>query len=283
MKAIPPLAVLVFVGLLAAGCGAGGKPPPRSGATQLRPAGRLVGASGLVVAAHGTARFCGGMAIALDLGGASAPPCTGGLLLRGVDLSRLSQPVHRSGATWGSAYLAGTFRDGTLTVVRQGPPRAAPNSAPAWRKPPCRPPAGGWPPLGPDSSNPGVPHLPDVLDVTIFRPGTGVAVVTVASSDPGLTRRSAGGSASGLCVVRSRYSAKELASTRSRLTKILTSGPPSARNDYITGVGSTSSPTGQPAVAVEALVDTPALDTLIHSAPHGIVALDLWLRPVHSG
>lgn len=281
MKAIPTLAVLASAGLVATGCGAASKTPPPGGATRPRSTGQVVGASGLVVAEEGTARFCGGMAIAADWSGA-APSCPGGLRLRGVDLSRLSQPAHRDGATWGSAYLAGTFRDGTLTVIRQGPPQAAPNSAPAWRKPPCPAPAGGWPVLGPESNNPTVPHLAGVLTVTIFRPRTGIAVVTIASSNPALTRRSAGRSASNLCIDRSRYSAKELASTRTRLIKIL-SGLPSARNDYITGVGSTSSPSGQPAVAVEALVDTPALNTLVHSAPHGIIALDLWLRPVHTG
>jgi hypothetical protein len=282
MKAIRTLAVLVSAGFVAAGCGAVSKTPPPGGATQRRSAGQLVGASGLVVAEAGTARFCGG-AMALDLDGAAVPPCSGGLALRGVDLSRLSDRVHRDGATWGFSYLAGTFRDGTLTVVRQGPPRAAPDSVPAWRKPPCPVPAGGWPATGPDSSNPGVPHLADVLNVTIFRPGTGIAVVTIASSYPRMTQRSAGRAASKLCIVRSRYTAEELGSTKARLTKILTSGPVSARNDYITGVGSTSSPSGQPAVAVQALVDTPALNALIHSTPHGIIALDLWLRPVRTG
>ncbi len=265
---VPRVLVLAAAGLVVAGCGAATKTSTPGGAKQPRSAGQLVGASGMVVAEHGTVRFCGGVAIPAGWSGSAGPYCPSGLLLRGVGLSRLSQRVHRAGATWGSAYLAGTFRDGTLTVVRQGPPRAAPNSAAAWRKPPCPAPAAGWPSSGPDS-NPTVPHLANVLAVTIFRPRTGVAVVTVASSDPQQTRRSAGRSASDLCIVRSHYSAKELASTRTRLTKILTSGPPSARNDYITGVGSTSSPSGQPAVAVQALVDTPALDTLVHSAPHG--------------
>lgn len=280
MKAILAVVMLAAAGFAVTGCGAASKATPP--AMQHRSARHLVGASGLVVATQGTVRFCGGM-VALGAWNGSAPPCSGGLLLSDVDLSRLSQRVQRDGSTWGYAFLAGTFRDGTLTVVRQGPPRPAPNSAPAWRTPPCPAPAGGWPATGPDSSNPGVPHLPDMLNVTIFRPGTGLAVVTIASSNPAHTRRSAGSSAVDLCIVRSRYTAKELAHTRTRLLKILSSGPPSARNDYLTGVGSTSSPSGQPAVAVDALVDTPALDTLVRSAPRGIVALDLWLRPVRAG
>lgn len=283
MNTVRNAVVLAAAGFVVAGCAAATKTSMPGGATRPQSAGRLVGASGIVVAQHGTARFCGGTAVALDSSGSAVPPCSGGLLVRGVDLSRLTQSVTRDGATWGFAYLAGTFRNGTLTVVRQGPPRGAPDSAPAWRKPPCPTPAGGWPAVGPDSPNPGVPHLADVLNVTIFRPGTGLAVVTVASSDPRLTRRSVRGSASDLCIVRSRYSAKELATARAHLTKLLTRGPVSARNDYITGVGSTSSAGGQPAVALQALVDTPALDAVVRSAPHGIIALDLWLRPVRKG
>jgi hypothetical protein len=281
MKAMLVVAVLAALGFAVTGCGAVSKTSPPTGAMQHGSHRHLVGASGLVVAKDGTARFCGG-AVAVDLGGSSVPPCSGGLLLSGVDLSRLSQRVQRDGSTWGYAYLAGTFSRGTLTVVRQGSTRPAPNPGPAWRRPPCPAPAGGWPAIGPDSSNPGVPHLADVLDVTIFRPRTGVAVITIASSNPARTRRSAGGSAADLCIVRSRYSARELARTRNRLLEILSSGTPSAR-DYLTGVGSTSSATGQPAVAVQALVDTPALDTFVRSAPHGIIALDLWLRPVRTG
>src|SRR5437870_11364499 len=80
----------------------------------------VVGGSGLVVASSARdVRFCGGpTTLALRPG---PPRCGNGVRVEGVDLSRLANRVSRHGATWGLAYLAGSFENGALTVVRQGP------------------------------------------------------------------------------------------------------------------------------------------------------------------
>src|SRR5439155_1726791 len=108
---------------------------------------------------------------------------------------------------------AGTFSDGTLTVVRQAPPRAARSSGPVLRNPPCPAPRGGWARGQPSESAsraldayrarfPG-----DVASAAMFHPASGVSVLTVASTNPARTRAGLGVPWRGrLCVVRSRYS-----------------------------------------------------------------------------
>src|SRR5207302_3076157 len=128
-------------------------------------------------------RFCGGpTTLALRPG---PPRCGNGVRVEGVDLSRLENRVSRHGATWGLAYLAGTFENGTLTVVRQGPPKPAVGSGPSLRRPPCAAPRGGWAGATSSASRaldayraryPG-----DVVSVAIFHPGSGMRVVTIAS------------------------------------------------------------------------------------------------------
>lgn len=246
----------------------------------------LVGGSGVVVAYSAQdVRFCDGpMTLALTPG---PPRCEDAIRVKGVDLARLRDRVSRHGRTWGLAYLAGTFRSGTLTVARQGPPKPAPNSGPSLRNPPCAAPPGGWP-SGPPSASARraldsyrVRFPDDVVAVAIFHPSSGGSVVTIASTDPARTRAILGTPFRGrLCIVRSRYRAAVVRRVKASLTALLRrSSSPRGRYE-MTGVGLTVSEQGQPRVLVEALVETSALRRVVASKPAGLVEVVPWLRPV---
>ena len=243
----------------------------------------LVGGSGIVVAYSARdVRFCNGpLTLALRPG---PPRCGSAIRVRGVDLSRLTDRASRRGATWGRAYLAGTFSGGTLTVVRQAPPNPAPRTGPALRDPPCAAPRGGWARGKPSASRaldayrarfPG-----DVVSAATFRPAPHVAVLTIASTEPARTRAILGRPYRGrLCVVRSRYRATVVRRTTASLTALLRR----SRSRYeMTGVGLTVSSQGQPRVIVEALLETPALRRVVASEPADLVEIVPWLRAVRS-
>jgi hypothetical protein len=241
----------------------------------------VVGGSGIVVAysAHDV-RFCNGpMTLALTPG---PPRCGAAIRVSGVDLSRLEDRVSRHGRTWGRAYLAGTFENGTLTVMRQGPPKPAVSSGPSLRKPPCGAPRGGWatgPPTASESRALDAyrARFPaDVVSVAIFHPTSGGSVTTIASTNPARTRAILGPPfRRRLCVVRSRYRAAVVRRTKASLTALL------RRHRYeLTGVGLTVSEQGQPQVLVETLVETSGLRRVVASKPAGLVEVVPWLRPV---
>jgi hypothetical protein len=101
-----------------------------------------VAARGLVVARSGKdVMFCGG-GFGADFT-AGPPHCAVWARATGVDLPALAGRATARGVTWGTAYLAGTLRAGTLRVSKQGPPRPA-GRGPRWVHPPCSAPAGGW-------------------------------------------------------------------------------------------------------------------------------------------
>ena len=246
----------------------------------------VVGGSGIVVAYSARdVRFCDGpMTLALRPG---PPRCGDAVRVKGADLSRLTDRVSRRGTTWGRSYLAGTFGNGTLTVVRQGPPKPAVSSGPFLRRPPCAAPRGKWP-SGPPSASASRAldayrgRFPaDVVSLAIFHPAAGWSVVTIASTNPARTRaildRPFGGR---LCVVRSRYRAAVVTKTKASLAALLRrSSSPSGRYE-MTGVGLTVSEQGQPRVLVEALVETSGLRRVVASKPAGLVEVVPWLRPV---
>jgi hypothetical protein len=241
----------------------------------------VVGGSGIVVAySAGDVRFCNGpMTLALRPG---PPRCGNAIRVTGVDLTKLEDRVSGHGTTWGRAYLAGTFESGTLTVVRQGPPRPAVRSGPFLRRPPCAAPRGGWA-RGPSgaSANRALDayraRFPaDVASVAIFHPGAGARVVTVASTNPARTRAILGPSfRRRLCVVRSRYRPAVVRSAKASLTALLLH-----RRYELTGVGLTVSEQGQPRVLAETLVETSGLRRVVASKPAGLVEIVPWLRPV---
>jgi hypothetical protein len=246
----------------------------------------VVGGSGIVVAYSARdVRFCDGpMTLALTPG---PPRCRDAIRVTGLDLSRLEDRVSRHGETWGRAYLTGTFRNGILTIVRQGPPKPAISSGPSLRKPPCAAPRGGWP-RGPSSASASraleayrARYPADVVSVAIFHSASGVSVTTIASTNPARTRAIIGPPFGGrLCVVLSRYGAAVVTSTKASLTALLRrSSSPSGRYE-MTGVGLTVSERGQPRVVIEALVETPGLRRVVASKPAGLVVVVPWLRPV---
>jgi hypothetical protein len=246
----------------------------------------VVGGSGIVVAYSARdVRFCNGpMTLALRPG---PPRCGDAVRVTGVDLSRLEDRVSRHGTTWGRAYLAGTFGNGTLTVERQGPPKPAVSSGPSLRRPPCAAPRGGWA-RGPSSVSAGraldayrTRFPADVVSVAIFHPGSGARVVTIASTNPARTRAILGSPfRRRLCVVRSRYQVAVVRRAKASLTALLRrSSSPSGRYE-MTGVGLTVSKQGQPRVLVEALVETSGLRRVVASKPAGLVEVVPWLRPV---
>jgi hypothetical protein len=246
----------------------------------------VVGGSGIVVAYSAQdVRFCDGpVTLALTPG---PPRCRDAIRVTGVDLSRLEDRVSRHGKTWGRAYLTGTFGNGILTVVRQGPPKPAVSSGPSLRKPPCATPRGGWP-NGASSASASraldayrARFPADVVSVAIFHPASGVSVTTIASTNPARTRAILGPRFGGrLCIVRSRYSAAVVRSAKASLTALLRrSSSPSGRYE-MTGVGLTVSEQGQPRVLVEALVETSGLRRVVASKAAGLVVVVPWLRPV---
>lgn len=129
-------------------------PVPDVNARLLIREGDLVTGSGRVVQLPGgSPQLCGPEIIA----GVGYPPgqepapagCRVGVTLIGVDLRRLSEPRTKDGATEGRASVTGTFRNGSITVTRQGAP--VEDTSPGLpTEPPCTPPAGGWPTAGPE-------------------------------------------------------------------------------------------------------------------------------------
>ena len=246
----------------------------------------VVGGSGIVVEYSARdVRFCDGpMTLALRPG---PPRCRNAIRVKGVDLSRLRDRVSRRGTTSGLAYLAGTFENGTLTVVLQGAPKPGVSSGPFLRRPPCAAPRGGWA-TGPSSSSASgaldayrARFPADVAAVAIFHPASGASVTTVASTNAARTRAMLSPSfRRRLCVVRSRYRAVVVRKTKASLTALLRrSSSPGGRYE-MTGVGLTVSEQGQPRVLVEALVETSGLRRVVASKPAGLVEVVPWLRPV---
>jgi hypothetical protein len=243
-----------------------------------------VGASGLVVAySEADIRFCDG---AMTLVARPGPPqCSPQIRAVGVDLSTLTDRRTEQGVTWGTAYLSGTFNDGTLQVTSQGPPRPA-RSGPQLIAPPCPPPSGGW--AAAATENPSTDavdayrrqHPSDITSVAVFRPDHRTWVLTIASASPTRTMNAlAGDYLDQLCVVRSRYDLSEVNAAKAKALELLNSG----QNPYgIYGVGLTTGADGQPVVEVDAVANTPALDDVLASQPEGLVNVVPWLEPVSS-
>jgi len=117
----PAIAGILILTVLLGACGRAThdkSPRTTSVTSQSR---HVVGASGMVVArSDNDVRFCGGPIFTSLTWG---PPYCAGIHVGGVNLSTLSYRKTSHGVTWGSAYLAGTFRNDTLHVTDQGHPR----------------------------------------------------------------------------------------------------------------------------------------------------------------
>ncbi len=239
-----------------------------------------VGASGLVVAySPSDVRFCNGV-IPADLT-AGPPACAPQIRAVSVDLSALSNQVTAQGVTWGTAFLAGTFSDGTLQVNEQGPPRPTGNG-PRLVDPPCSPPPTGWATGSVDEPSTTAVEAyesqfpSDVASVAMFHPQSQTWVVTIASTDPARTTAALGAEyPDQLCVVQSRYQVSDVHDAKAAATALL------SQDQYgVTAVGLTTGTDGQPVVEVEAVSDTPELRDALASQPAGLVNIVPWLKPV---
>jgi hypothetical protein len=265
----------------------GAMPGVASGARHSTASGasRLIGASGLVVAyPDGDIKFCDGpMTLALMPG---PPRCSNSIRARGVHISELSHRTSRRGVTWALAYLAGTFRNGTLSVISQAPPKPVRSTGPPLHDPPCAAPSGRWPSTRPSQAarralDAYEARFPlDVASLSTFHPRPGASVLTIASTNPGRTRARLDRSyPNRLCVVHSRYQTAVVRHVSAHLTSLLRRSLSPARRYEMTAVGLTVSGEGQPIVRVDALVKTPELRAIASSEPAGLVEIVPWLRP----
>ncbi len=273
--------VLVLAVVLA-GCGQGssdnaGRGPARAEKTHSQP----VGATGLVVArADAAVEFCSGGVLA------SPPHCGAGVRVVGVDLAALSDRRVFHGVTWGTAYLAGTLKDGILRVRQQDPPEAV-SAGLRLTDPPCPAPVGGWAASqGHNISTAAVTvyrrSFPsDLTSVAIFSPKPGTLVVTLGSANPRRTfARLSAAYPDRLCVVRSRYALSVVRAATKFAYALLsprTYGQPPYR---VTEVGQTAGANGQPIVEISVIIDTTAIGRAVASQPPGLVKVVPWLTPV---
>ncbi|HWL34775.1 MAG TPA: hypothetical protein VNQ77_01150 [Frankiaceae bacterium] len=296
--------------------GLGGTPRPQPPATASpsfsrppAPAGPRVAATGTVVAAPGEQmRFCdiSGEAVTHEpgpwpspLATPRAPTCAfSGVAVNGVDLNVLGGRREIGGVVFGRAWLKGVLRDGTLTVVEQEAPRAAPAPAPTMGlgESPCAPPPGGWaadspqpepagdgttlydqPSLGPldrfADANPGeivyVRYVIPVRNHSVVM----TAVRNVAKVEAAL--RPVYGPR--ICIVQSRYAKDDVRQARRALTEL--GDTPDGRAAGVWDAGETQTPEGQPRVDAKAAFMIPALERLLTQYPPGLVHVDVWLRP----
>jgi len=238
-----------------------------------------------MVVAHSAAavRFCGGP-IATNL--SWGPPYCAGIHVVGVNLSTLAYRKTSHGVTWGSAYLAGIFHNGTLHVTRQGLPRPE-GTWPRLADPPCSTPAGGWAtsPLANPSTAAVTAYRKqfssDITSLAVFRPRPNTWVVTLASMKPRRTLARLSSAYPGrLCVVQSRYPLSSVRAAAHAALTLLSPGSYGQLPYRVTGVARTVGTDGQPIVEVDVLAETTALRRALAAQPGGLVKIEPWLKPV---
>ena len=251
----------------------------------------VLGGSGLVIAYSATdVRFCGGNSGGVFRQG--PPDCAPWIQVVGVDVSRLSTPWTYQGVTWGTAYLAGPFNNGTLRVTAQGPPRP-PYRRPQLVHPPCPSPPGGWAIGGPVNPRSGDADEPDpapldsyqkrfpseLVSVAWAHPNRRTWVWVIASTDPARTTAALASHYPGeLCVIRSKYKLSDIQRVDAKVTALTT-------NHWADGVmgggGEGVGADGQALVEVDVIADTPQVRAAIDlaSQPAGLVVIVPWLAP----
>jgi hypothetical protein len=275
------VALTVILAILLSACGQARE----SGSAQslvIRP--RLVAATGEIVArSPANAEFCGGSFAASYTG--QPLRCADGIKVEGVSLASLSDKTTTRGVTTGSAYLLGTIRNGVLRISRQGPPRQA-NPGPLLLDTPCPAPATGWAGHG-EISMAAVSSYErrfprDLTSAAVFHPRPLTPVLTVASTDPRRTIARLAAYRNRLCVVRSRFTLSRVQAA-SRTARALFSARDHGRPPYwVTGVGLSARPDGQPVVVVSVVMATAQLDQLLTAEPIGLVRIEPWLSTVHN-
>jgi hypothetical protein len=242
--------------------------------------GMRVRASGTVLAAPGKAvRFCA-PATSTAPAGDDIPACGHGVVVTGVDLNALAEPVERAGARYGGATLTGTWRSGVLAVTGQAPP--APAATAGSPVVPCPAPASGWTADGAVDGRAVQTYAVENADrfrspwVGRADDGAEVLVVEVVRGDAGAARTELRRRYSGnLCVVWS----PGRSSLAEQVVKLDRVGPVvlDLMRDPATGVYAFG---GADNVIVAMVVLTPELYDRLAAA--GLTAVDLnpWLRPV---
>lgn len=305
-------AVAAGVSAIVALPGLGRTPRPQAPATSPSPSftrgpvpdGPRVAATGTVVAAPGQpVRFCDLSEVVTNWPWPpptpEPPTCAfSGVTVTGVDLDALTGREELNGTVFGKAWLKGVHRDGTLTVVEQGPPRAAADTAPRMSSidHPCPTPPGGWvpdsaqpnpagdgttlydqPSLGPldrfADANPG-----EIVYVRYIIPVSNHSVVLTAVRNVAKVEaalRPVYGTR--ICIVQSRYTKEEVRETRRAFDRFRET--PAGRAAGVWGAGESQTPEGQPRVDAKATVMTPELERFVAGLPAGLVHVDLWLRP----
>jgi hypothetical protein len=242
--------------------------------------GDTVRASGRVVAVDGATWFDPPLPVPAILyaPGRQPPPRPTGLGVPavGVDLARLDRRREKQGAVEGWATLAGIWQQERLLVSEQGPPTASVFEGPAWRRPPCPEPAGGWP-EGDVDENLEVPAELDaahgITSVALFRPSRRQVVLVVAAEQPQQVEaelRPRYGAR--LCVVPSRWTRRQIDDVARRLRAEM-------GRFMIYICGESTAEDGQAAVTVELTRVLPALAALARTIPAGLLSIRPWLPP----
>jgi hypothetical protein len=270
--------------------------------------GTRVATTGRVVQVPGRAvRFCAPVPTA-DVGwlpGHQPAPqhCDVGVDVEGVDLAALHDRRERDGAVEGWARLAGSYRDGTLTVEDQRPPEVQDAAAPAPSPdvPPCDPPTGGWPRdpallRGPGSEGEGDVNLqaqqsalerhraghPDLyVMVALLRPHPDAVLLGVAAASPqardAVERALRPAYGEQLCVVVSDVTREQVEAARTEFD--LDAGEWSRLGIY-GGSGEGLREGMQVEVGYEVVRVTEELQRRADRHPPGLLVLRPWLVPV---
>jgi hypothetical protein len=201
----------------------------------------------------------------------------------GASLDRVADRRERDGLAEGWATLSGTWSSDGLAVHRQDPriePAEDKDDPGDWDKPPCPPPAGGWPKSdrGREEDNLCV-DLADLQEtgaavaVTTFRPGQGQLVLVVAAADVGAVEAQLRPQlAARLCVVPSRWTRPELRAVRDHLS--------AHWEDWgIYGAGEVNTSEGQACITASLVRVLPEIASWAAPLPDGILSLRAWLAP----
>jgi hypothetical protein len=242
--------------------------------------GDAVRASGRVVAVDGATCFDPPLPVpaVLYAPGRQPPPRPSGLGVPviGVDLARLDGRREQQGAVEGSATLGGTWQSERLVVAEQGPPTGSAFEGPAWRRPPCPEPAGGWP-EGDVDENIEIPAVlgaaHQITSVALFRPSWRQVVLVVAAEQPQQVEaalRPRYGAR--LCVVPSRWTHRQVDDVAGRL-----SAEVSRWLIYI--FGESTAEDGQPLLTVELTRVLPSMAAWARAIPAGLLSIRPWLTP----
>jgi hypothetical protein len=161
-------------------------------------------------------------------------------------------------------------------VAEQRPPTGSGFQGPAWRRPPCPEPAGGWP-EGDVDENLDVPAelgaAHQITSVALFRPSRRQAVLVVAAEQPQQAEaalRPRYGAR--LCVVPSRWTRRQIDDVAGRLRAEM-----SRWLIYI--FGESTAEDGQAVVTVELTRVLPDLVAWARAIPAGLMSIHPWLTP----